>query len=108
MYSTKNLKGNLGLEVIFTNESTLSLNYERFQHLDLGRSGKTETFIVKIGKIIEGDSEFAFNYEPMQNNQMELSYVKDVNGFDVKVSSNYSAVSQIPDYGANIEVSTKF
>ncbi|MFL2897449.1 MAG: autotransporter outer membrane beta-barrel domain-containing protein [Candidatus Pelagibacter sp.] len=108
VYSTKNLKGNLGFEVIFTNDSTLSLNYERFQHLDLGRSGKTETFIVKIGKIIEGDSEFAFNYEPIQNNQMELSYVKDVNGFDVKVSSNYSAVNQIPDYGANIEVSTKF
>ena len=41
VYSTKNLKGNLGFEVIFTNDSTLSLNYERFQHLDLGRSGKT-------------------------------------------------------------------
>ena len=108
VYSTKNLKGNLGFEVIFTNDSTLSLNYERFQHLDLGRSGKTETFIIKIGKIVKEDSEFAFNYKPIQNNQMELSYVKDVNGFDVKVSSNYSAVNQIPDYGANIEVLTKF
>ena len=39
---------------------------------------------------------------------MELSYVKDVNGFDVKVSSNYSMVSQIPDYGTNIEVSNTF
>ena len=39
---------------------------------------------------------------------MELSYVKEVNGFDIKVSSNYSMVSQIPDYGANIEVSNTF
>ena len=39
---------------------------------------------------------------------MELSYVKDVKGFDVKVSSNYSMVSQIPDYGANLEISNKF
>ena len=39
---------------------------------------------------------------------MELSYVKDVNGFDVKVSSNYSLMYEIPDYGANIEVSSVF
>ena len=39
---------------------------------------------------------------------MELSYVKDVNGFDVKVSSNYSLMNEIPDYGANIEVSSVF
>ena len=64
--------------------------------------------LFKFGHIREEESEFAFNYKPLQNNQMELSYVKDVNGFDVKVSSNYSMVSQIPDYGANIEVLSTF
>ena len=108
VYSKKNIKGNLGFETIFTNDTTLSLNYERFQHLDSDRSGKTETFIVKIGKIIKDKSEFAFNYEPLQNNQMELSYVKNINGFDFKVNSNYSLMNQIPDYGANLEVSAKF
>ena len=108
VYSKKNIKGNLGFEAIFTNDTTLSLNYERFQHLDSDRSGKTETFIVKIGKIIKDKSEFAFNYEPLQNNQMELSYVKNINGFDFKVNSNYSLMNQIPDYGANLEVSAKF
>ena len=68
----------------------------------------TCSFFLKVGRVKEEDYEFAFNYKPLQNNQMELSYVKDVNGFDVKVSSNYSMVSQIPDYGANIEVSSKF
>ena len=108
VYSKKNIKGNLGFEAIFTNDTTLSLNYERFQHLDSDRSGKTETFIIKIGKIIKDKSEFAFNYEPLQNNQMELSYVKNINGFDFKVNSNYSLMNQIPDYGANLEVSAKF
>ena len=108
VYSKKNIKGNLGFETIFTNDTTLSLNYERFQHLDSDRSGKTETFIIKIGKIIKDKSEFAFNYEPLQNNQMELSYVKNINGFDFKVNSNYSLMNQIPDYGANLEVSAKF
>jgi len=108
VYSKKNIKGNLGFEAIFINDTTLSLNYERFQHLDSDRSGKTETFIIKIGKIIKDKSEFAFNYEPLQNNQMELSYVKNINGFDFKVNSNYSLMNQIPDYGANLEVSAKF
>ena len=39
---------------------------------------------------------------------MELSYVKDVNSFDVKVSSNYSLMSEIPDYGANLKISNTF
>ena len=46
--------------------------------------------------------------KPLQNNQTELSYLKNINGFDVKVSSNYSLMNEIPDYGANIEVSTNF
>ena len=108
VYSTKNLKGNLGLEIIFINDSTLSLNYERFEHLDSDRSGKTETFIIKIGRIIEGDSEFAFNFDPLINNLVKLSYVKDLHGFDVKLNSSYNFDSQIPEYGTDIEVSTSF
>ena len=30
------------------------------------------------------------------------------NSFDFKVSSNYSLMSEIPDYGANVEVSNNF
>ena len=67
-----------------------------------------DSIFFKFGHIREEDSEFAFNYKPLQNNQMILSYVKDVNGFDVKVSSNYSLINEIPDYGSNIEVSSTF
>ena len=108
VYSTKNYKANFGFEAIYINDLTLSMNFEKFQHLDIDRSSKTESLIIKIGKIIKGDSEFAFNYDPLQTNQMELNYVKDVNGFDVKVGSNYSLMNEIPEYGANIEVSSVF
>jgi len=37
-----------------------------------------------------------------------LHISKNINGFDIKVGSNYSLMSQIPDYGANIEISNKF
>ena len=66
------------------------------------------SIFIKFGHVGEEESEFALNYKPLENNQMELSYVKDVNGFDVKVSSNYSLMNEIPDYGANIEVSSVF
>ena len=32
----------------------------------------------------------------------------NINGFDIKFGSNYSLISKIPDYEANIEVSSKF
>ena len=37
-----------------------------------------------------------------------FDYKRNINGFDIKVSSNYSLMSEIPDYGANIEVSNTF
>ena len=33
---------------------------------------------------------------------------KAVNGFDLKMSSNYNFLSDVPDYGATMEVSKKF
>jgi len=37
-----------------------------------------------------------------------LDYKRNINGFDTKVSSNYSLFGETPDYGANIEVSNTF
>jgi len=105
-HSIHNIKGNLGFEILYENGYTFALNYERFQGLDY--SSHQDSIFFKFGHLREEDSEFAFNYKPLQNNQMELSYVKDVNGFDVKVISNYSLMNEIPDYGANIEVLSMF
>ena len=41
-------------------------------------------------------------------NTTSLSLTNKVNGFDITVGSNYTLMSEIPDYGANIEVSNKF
>ena len=105
-HSIHNIKGNFGFEILYESGYTFALNYERFQGLDY--SSHQDSIFIKFGHIREEDSDFALNYKPLENNQMELSYVKDVNGFDVKVSSNYSLMNEIPDYGANIEVSSVF
>ena len=107
-YSHKNIRGNIGSEAIYNNGLTLSLNYERFQHIDSHRYSHTDSFLIKVGHIIEEDSEFAFNFDPLKNNETSIDYTKNINGFDVKVSSNYSLMSEIPDYGANIEILSTF
>jgi len=105
-HSTNNIKGNIGIEAIFKNGTTFSVNYERLQKLN--DSAHNDNIYFKFGHISEEDSEFAFNFNPMQNKQTNINYKKNINGFDVIVSSNYSLIEARPDYGANIEVSNTF
>ena len=105
-HSTNNIKGNIGIEAIFKNGTTFSVNYERLQKLN--DSAHNDNIYFKFGHISEEDSEFAFNFNPMQNNQTNLNYKKTINGYDVVVNSNYSSNNKIPEYGANIEVSNTF
>ena len=44
----------------------------------------------------------------LDNDKASLSYKRDLNGLDIQVSSNYSLMSEIPDYGAAIEVVSLF
>ena len=62
----------------------------------------------KFGHVNVGDYQFAFNYNPLKNNETSINYTKNINGFDITVGSNYSLTNEIPDYGANIEVSSIF
>tara|TARA_B100000700_G_scaffold41752_1_gene42664 strand:+ start:68 stop:2197 length:2130 start_codon:yes stop_codon:yes gene_type:complete len=105
-HSTNNIKGNIGIEAIFKNGTTFSVNYERLQKLN--DSAHNDNIYFKFGHISAEDSEFAFNFNPMQNNQTNVNYKKTINGYDVVVSSNYSSNNKIPEYGANIEVSNTF
>ena len=69
----------------------------------------SERFIVKLSRSKEEDkSQFALNFDPLSDNPTKLTYVKNLNGFDIKINSNYNLSSKIPDYGANIEVSSTF
>ena len=51
------------------------------------------------------DTEYAMSLE---ENKAALDYKKNVNGFDIAVRSNYTLMSQIPDYGAKIEIKNSF
>ena len=49
-----------------------------------------------------------FVFDVNNFNTTSLSLTNKVNGFDITVGSNYTLMSEIPDYGASIEVSNKF
>ena len=107
VYSERNLRSNIGFEFVNSNNLSFSANYERFQHLDMHRSNKTETLILKVGHSLERDSEFALNYDPINAHQTTLSYLKNINGFDYKINSNQSFGNDF-EHLTNLEVSGKF
>ena len=46
--------------------------------------------------------------ERPENNNTEISYLKNYDNFNLKAKSNYAMYSKIPDYGAGIELSATF
>ena len=111
-YSRRSLKTELGFEWIHLNGFTVSPTYERIIRLSNDEKKKellSERFIVKLSRSKEEDkSQFALNFDPLSDNPTKLTYVKNLNGFDIKINSNYNLSSKIHDYGANIEVSSTF
>jgi hypothetical protein len=105
-YSLNNIKGNIGFELFKKSGHTFALNYERFQSLD--NSAHTDSLLFKFGRQKNENTNFNVIYDPLKNNNTEISYLKNYDNFNLKVKSNYAMYSKIPDYGANIEISSKF
>ena len=98
---SKNIRANIGFDLITENGFSLMTIYERSQ----SDSAHSDTLYLGFGYIPTDDTEYAMSLE---NDKASLSYKRDLNGFDIKASSNYSLMSQIPEYGAMIEVSSTF
>ena len=109
-YSLHSIKGNLGYEYINFNGYTFAINYERHQTLgiDTYKSGHTDNLFLKFGKKNKESSNLDLIYKPIDNNNTEISYMKNLGNFEFKISSNYSLFSKIPDYGANLELTGAF
>ena len=105
-HSMHNLKGNLGIEYINLDGYTFAINYEIFQSLD--ESARTDSLLFKFGKSDKQNANLNIIYQPMNNNNAVISYLKKLGSLDLKISSNYNLFSNIPDYGANIELSGTF
>ena len=85
---------------------TFAINYERFQ--SLSNSAYSDSLLFKLGKKQVHQANFDVIYDPTNNNKTEISYLKNFANFNLKLNSNYSLFSKIPDYGANLEISGTF
>ena len=100
--STHNFKSKLGFD--FTTDAgwNLTSSYQRTQSKG---SGYSDALYFGANYISRRDIEYAMS---LDNNKAFLDYKRNINGFDITVGSNYTLMSEIPDYGANLEISNTF
>ncbi|WP_075520642.1 autotransporter domain-containing protein [Candidatus Pelagibacter communis] len=97
----ESIKGKIGFDIL--NETGLSMMffYERFQT----ENSHSDTLYFLTGYVTHRNEEFVLELE---NETARINFNQDINGFDVKLSSNYNLLSEIDDYGATIELAKKF
>ena len=98
---SKNIRANVGFDLITENGLSVMTVYERNQ----SDNGHSDTLYLGFGYIPTDDIEYAMS---LDNDKASLNYKRDLNGFDIRMSSNYSLMNEIPDYGAAIEVARIF
>ena len=101
--SKHNLRIGYGFDVTSITGWSFVGNFERFQ--SNGKSHSNEIYL-SVGYVPIDEMKFVFDLNNFE--KTSLSLTNNVNGFDLKMSSNYNFISDVPDYGANIEISNKF
>ena len=99
--SSKNLRANIGFDLITENGFSVMTIYERNQ----SDNAHSDTLYLGFSYIPTDNIEYAMT---LDNDKASLSYKRDLNGFDIRMSSNYSLMSQIPEYGATLEIVNTF
>ena len=98
---SKNLRANIGFDLVTDNGFSIMTIYERNQ----SDNSHSDTLYLGFGYIPTDDIEYAMT---LDNDKASLSYKRDLNGFDIRMSSNYSLMNQIPEYGATLEIVNTF
>ncbi len=98
---SKNLIANIGFDLVTDNGFSIMTIYERNQ----SDNAHSDTLYLGFGYMRTDDTEYAMT---LDNDKVSLSYERDLNGFDIRMSSNYSLMSQIPEYGATLEIVNTF
>jgi len=101
--SKHNFRIGYGFDVTSISGWSLVGNFERFESFGKGYS---DDIYLSVGYVPIDEMKFVFDVNNFENTSLSLT--NNLNGFDLKMSSNYNFLSDVPDYGANIEVSNKF
>ena len=100
--STHNFKSKLGFDFTTHSGWDFTSSYQRTQSKE---NGYSDALYFGANYISRRNIEYAMS---LDNNKAIFDYKRNINGFDITFGSNYSLMSQIPNYGARIEVSSTF
>ena len=103
--STHNFRGNFGFDLILNNDLSLITSYERNQSKDHGYS---DAIYFAGSYVLNKDELYTFSFDGSETLNTKLDYKRNMNGFDIKISSNYTFRSIIPDYGTTLKISNTF
>ncbi len=98
---SKNLRANIGFDLVTDNGFSIMTIYERNQ----SDNAHSDTLYFGFGFIPTDDIEYAMT---LDNEKASLNYKTNLSGFDINISSNYSLMSEIPKYGTSLELRNKF
>ena len=101
--SKHNFRIGYGFDVTSISGWSLVGNFERFQS---NGKGYSNDIYLSVGYVPIDEMKFVFDVNNFENTSLSLT--NNLNGFDLKMSSNYNLLSDVPDYGANLEISNKF
>ena len=69
------------------------------------KNSHSDTLYFLTGYVSSKEEEYAM---ALNDNTASIEYKRNINGFDITFGSNYSLMSEIPEYGANLKISSKF
>ena len=98
---SKSIRGNIGFDLEMDNGLSLMTIYERNQ----SEIAHSDTLYIGFGYVPDESTEYAMK---LDNNEATFNYRTNLSGFDVNISSNYSLMSEIPEYGTNLELRNTF
>ena len=89
--ATHNLNGEIGLDIIFPENYSIFIIYERNQALSgglLSGSGYNDNLYIAVGYLPHKDTEYAFTLNGSENLMSKLEFKKDIKGFDLIFNLN--------------------
>jgi len=103
--SFHNINGEIGIDIVFPENYSIFIIYERNQALDYGH---TDNIHIALGYLPNKDTEYAFKIKGSENLMSKFEIKKDINGFNLSFNLNDDLTSLGDSREANIELNKVF
>ena len=103
--SFHNINGEIGIDIVFPENYSIFIIYERNQALDYGH---TDNIHIALGYLPNKDTEYAFKINGSENLMSKFEIKKDINGFNLSFNLNDDLTNIGNAREANIELNKVF